>query len=175
MARPSGLPYSGPAPCSRPPQPFWPPIFTPNTSLTSKGGVPPCYPSLRGLYLGQWFDDYFLVQTLDPTTFAIGEPRYYQGNYSYLILGEHRAVLFDAGTGFRDIVPVVRSLTHLPVTVIASHLHFDHVGSLGHFDKTAALDAASLRGTSPGFPADIGPLRVSRLCRSFTDAILQSR
>jgi glyoxylase-like metal-dependent hydrolase (beta-lactamase superfamily II) len=31
------------------------------------------------------------------------------------------------------------------VTVIASHLHFDHVGALGRFDKTALVDEPSLR------------------------------
>jgi hypothetical protein len=29
--------------------------------------------------------------------------------------------------------------------VIASHLHFDHVGALGRFDKTALIDEPSLR------------------------------
>ena len=94
---------------------------------------------------GSWIDDYFVVEEIDQTTIAIGEPRYYQGNYSYLIMGDKRAVLFDAGTGTRDIVPVVRSLTNLPITVIPSHLHFDHVGALGRFDRTALLDIASLR------------------------------
>jgi hydroxyacylglutathione hydrolase len=109
------------------------------------GQAPKALPMPSVPVAGRWFDDYFVVETIDSTTFAIGEPRYYQGNYSYLILGAQRAVLFDAGTSLRDIVPVVRSLTKLPVTVIASHLHFDHVGALGRFDKTAVLDEPSLR------------------------------
>lgn len=110
-----------------------------------RGKVPTVLPKPAAPVVGHWVDDYFLVQTLDPTTVAIGEPLYYQGNYSYLILGTRRAILFDAGTGLRDIVPVVRSLTSLPVTVIPSHLHFDHVGALGRFDKTAVLDVPALR------------------------------
>lgn len=95
--------------------------------------------------LGRWFGDYFLIEQIDADTVAIGEPRYYQGNYSYLIMGTDRALLFDAGTGNRDIVAVVRSLTRLPVTVLPSHLHFDHVGALGRFERTALIDSVSLR------------------------------
>jgi hydroxyacylglutathione hydrolase len=109
------------------------------------GQRPRLLPMPTSAVTGRWVDDYFVVQQIDADTYAIGEPRYYQGNYSYLILGSERAVLFDAGTGFRDIVPVVRSLTQLPVTVIPSHLHFDHVGALGRLDRTALLDLPALR------------------------------
>ncbi len=105
-------------------------------------------PALHLPVQGRWFDDYFVVEQIDANTVAIGEPRYYQGNYSYLIMGTTRAVLFDAGTGNRDIAAVVSSLTRLPVTVMPSHLHFDHVGALGRFDRTALIDAGSLKERS---------------------------
>jgi glyoxylase-like metal-dependent hydrolase (beta-lactamase superfamily II) len=97
----------------------------------------------------RWHDDYFTVQALDERTFAIGEPRYYQQNYSYLILGNDRAVLFDAGPGHRDIHPVVQSLTDLPVTFIPSHFHYDHVGNEVTFDRIAVVDLPYLRERAP--------------------------
>ena len=57
---------------------------------------------------GEMVDDYFAVQDLGERTFAIGEPRYYQQNYSYLIVGTTRAVLFDSGTGTSDIRLICR-------------------------------------------------------------------
>lgn len=93
----------------------------------------------------KWHDDYYTVEYLDPQTIAIGEPRYYQKNVSYLIIGEERAVLFDTGPGIKEIDQVVRSLTSLPVTSIASHLHYDHVGNMGRFPSVAMLDLPHLR------------------------------
>ena len=97
----------------------------------------------------RWHDDYFTVQALDERTFAIGEPRYYQQNYSYLIVGNDRAVLFDAGPGHRDIRPVVQSLTDRPITFIPSHFHYDHVGNEVTFDRVAVVDLPYLRERAP--------------------------
>jgi glyoxylase-like metal-dependent hydrolase (beta-lactamase superfamily II) len=99
---------------------------------------------------GSMVDDYFAVEDLGEGTFAIGEPRYYQQNYSYLIIGETRAMLFDSGSGSRDISAVVRRLTQLPVTVMVSHLHFDHLGGVGPFGKLAMIDLPETRQDASG-------------------------
>jgi hydroxyacylglutathione hydrolase len=99
---------------------------------------------------GAMVDDYFAVEDLGQGTFAIGEPRYYQQNYSYLIVGATRAVLFDAGSGTRDISGVVTNLTKLPVTVIVSHLHFDHLGGITPFGQAAMIDLPETRADVSG-------------------------
>jgi hydroxyacylglutathione hydrolase len=97
------------------------------------------------LAAGAMVDDYWAVQRIDEDSFAIGEPRYYQQNYSYLILGRERALLFDSGTATRDIRPVVAALTQLPVTVMASHLHFDHLAGIAAFASVAMIDLPETR------------------------------
>lgn len=102
-------------------------------------------PASPPLAKGAMADSYFAVQPIGAGTWAIGEPRYYQQNYAYLIVGEKRAVLFDAGTGTRDIRPIVSKLTPLPVTVMVSHLHFDHLGGAPAFGAVAMIDTPDTR------------------------------
>ncbi len=92
-----------------------------------------------------WYDDYFIVEKIDDRTFAIGEPLYHQQNFSYLIEGTARAVLFDAGPGYRDIRAVAESLTNLPITFVPSHFHFDHVGNTVTFKHVAVVDLPHIR------------------------------
>lgn len=55
----------------------------------------------------------------------------------WLIAGTEQALLFDTGMGFVPLRPVVESLTALPVRVVNSHAHFDHVGGNHEFDRVA--------------------------------------
>lgn len=107
-------------------------------------------PSTPALAKGHMVDDYWAVQEIGPGTFAIGEPRYYQQNYSYLILGDKRALLFDAGSGTRDMRGVVAALTHLPLTLMVSHLHYDHLGGAAYFGQLTLADFPKLRAEVSG-------------------------
>lgn len=61
----------------------------------------------------------------------------------YLIVGDEEAILLDAGWGYGDLKAVVESITDLPVTLVLSHGHPDHVGSAAQFE-TAYLNDRDL-------------------------------
>jgi glyoxylase-like metal-dependent hydrolase (beta-lactamase superfamily II) len=97
-----------------------------------------------------WVDDYYAVADLGRGDYAIGEPKYGQCNFSYLIVGSQRAILFDTGPGLRDIRNVAERLTTLPIAALPSHLHFDHVGNLGRFDQVVLPDLPALHAQMRG-------------------------
>lgn len=122
-----------------------------NVMAVSAPNEPP--PLLDALDEGagvRWHDDYFTLQEVAPRTFAIGEPRYHQQNYSYLIIGDDRALLFDAGPGIRDIRQVAESLTRKPIVFLPSHFHYDHVGNEVTFDEIAVVDLPYIRDRADG-------------------------
>jgi len=90
-------------------------------------------------------DDWYAVQPIDERTFAIGEPGYHQQNWSYLLCGDERALLFDTGSFCRDITGVVGRHAQQPLTVLPSHMHFDHLGNITRFDDIAIADLPILR------------------------------
>ncbi len=119
-------------------------------SLLAEGSPPELLAPMGEGENVRWHDDYFIVQILDPQTFAIGEPRYQQENFNYLILGSNRAILFDAGPGLRDIRPVAKELTDLPITFVPSHFHYDHIGNEITFDHVAVADLPHIRERAQG-------------------------
>ncbi len=114
-------------------------------AFTASGAPPPLLPAGDEGPDVRWMDDYFTVETVAPGTFAIGEPRYQQQNYSYLIVGETSALLFDAGPGLRDIRSVAEGLTDKPIVFLPSHFHYDHIGNTVTFDTIAVVDLPYLR------------------------------
>lgn len=90
-------------------------------------------------------DDWYAVQELDSRTFAIGEPLYHQQNWSYLLVGDERTLLFDTGSFCRNISGVVSRLTDTSPIVLPSHMHYDHLGNIHRFRDIAVADLPMLR------------------------------
>jgi glyoxylase-like metal-dependent hydrolase (beta-lactamase superfamily II) len=113
-------------------------------------GLPrPGYAQLTRVEAGS---DWFQVYEVGEGVLAIYEPMQWQEIISYLILGSERALLFDTGMGIAPISAVVAELTELPVTVLNSHTHMDHVGGNAEFESIVAMDTDYTRTRSLGLP-----------------------
>jgi glyoxylase-like metal-dependent hydrolase (beta-lactamase superfamily II) len=94
-------------------------------------------------------------------TFAIYEPHQSEEVISYLILGKQKALLFDTGMDISDIRKLVTELTKLPVIVLNSHTHNDHVGGNWRFDTIYSMDTdfsrQNVKGSTTDAQEEIGP------------------
>lgn len=84
--------------------------------------------------------DWFEVAEMRPGLWMICEPGHVA---SWLLIGDERACLFDTGMGLVPIRPVVESITTLPVIVVNTHYHFDHVGGNDEFEIVLAHPGAA--------------------------------
>jgi glyoxylase-like metal-dependent hydrolase (beta-lactamase superfamily II) len=99
-------------------------------------------------------DPWFEVYKIRPGVFAMYEPRQSEEVISYLIVGRTRSLLFDTGMGISDIKKAAAGLTPLPVSVLNSHTHNDHVGDNWRFSDIYAMDTAFTRENAKGSGAD---------------------
>ncbi len=106
-------------------------------------------------------DPWFEVYEPAAGVFAIYEPHQAEEVISYLIVGRKRALLFDTGMGISDIKKVTTELTKLPIIVLNSHTHDDHVGGNWEFDTVYGMDTDFTRenalGSSEDAQAEITP------------------
>src|SRR6201984_531663 len=104
-----------------------------------------------------WFEVYKPAQGV----FAIYEPHQAEETISYLIVGEKRALLFDTGMGISDLKKVIAQLTELPIIVLNSHTHNDHVGDNWQFSTIYGMDTdftrQNARGSRLDAQAEIAP------------------
>ena len=119
-------------------------------------------------------DGWFEIQTLGPGIRALTEwlgdragrfgPIY---THSYLIEGDESVALIDAGLGIGDLHFATEAATDLPVKVLLTHSHYDHVGSAHRFTDVAIADgddgelASELSAEMQAF-ADLIPGRCTR-------------
>ena len=98
--------------------------------------------------------DWFEVYVAADGALAIYEPGYWEEAIAYLIVGTERALLFDTLTGMGNLHDVVAQLTALPVVVVNSHSHYDHVGDNHRFEIVFAPDSDYTRHNAVGIEHD---------------------
>ena len=99
-------------------------------------------------------DPWFEVYKVAPGVFAIYEPHQSEETISYLVTGSKSALLFDTGMGISDLKKVVGQLTQLPIIVLNSHTHDDHVGDNWQFATVYAMDTDFTRTNAQGSTQD---------------------
>ena len=99
-------------------------------------------------------DQWFEVYKIRPGVFAIYEPHQFEEVISYLIVGSQKAILFDTGMGISNIKAVVEGLTKLPISVVNSHTHNDHVGDNWRFSDVYGMPTDFTRTNAKGSTAD---------------------
>lgn len=118
-------------------------------------------------------NEWFHVYRINDDLFAITEPFQWQEVINYLIVGSERALLFDSGNGMGNIKAIVEQITDLPVTVLASHSHIDHVGGHWQFETVLAPDTAYTNDRAKGRGNDFVREEASKiaLCKALPDGV----
>ena len=83
-----------------------------------------------------WFE----VEKVADMVFSISEPGHREYVRSYLVIGKKEAVLIDTGCGIGNIYKEVTKLTNLPIQVVLTHSHWDHIGGAHQFGKVSIFD-----------------------------------
>jgi len=100
------------------------------------------YSELQKLESSQsWFE----VYKIDPQVYVFYEPGQFEEAISYLVVGEEKAVLIDTGCGIGNVKTLAEEFTQLPIMVVNTHSHYDHIAQNHLFDEVAIFDAPNAR------------------------------
>ena len=102
--------------------------------------------------------DWFTIDQVDENTYIISEYRHWEETHCYLLIGSARALLIDTGLGICNIYEQIRKLTDKPVTAVATHIHWDHIGGHQYFPYFYA-HGAELNWLNGQFPLPVQAVR----------------
>ena len=72
------------------------------------------------------------IQQLRPNVYLIDDAG---ASTCFLVTGSEKALLVDTANGYEDLQAIVRTLTDLPVIVVNTHGHGDHIFGNVYFDE----------------------------------------
>ncbi len=103
-------------------------------------------------------DSWFTVEKIDKNTWIISEYRHPEETHCYLLNGSGCSLLIDTGLGIGNIYDEVKRLTDNPVTAVATHVHWDHIGGHKYFSDFYA-HREETKWLSGEFPLSVEMIR----------------
>ena len=103
-------------------------------------------------------EKWFTLEQIDSDTLIISEYRHWEETHCYLLEGNERCLLIDTGLGICDISEEVKKLTDKPITAVATHIHWDHIGGHQYYPDFYAHEA-ELDWLNGGFPLSMETIR----------------
>lgn len=103
-------------------------------------------------------NDWFTINEIDKDTYVISEYHHWEETHCYLLNGTKRSLLIDTGLGICNISEVISELTDKPVTAIATHIHWDHIGGHKYYPDFYAHEA-ELDWLNGGFPQPLETIK----------------
>lgn len=86
-------------------------------------------------------NNWFTIDKADKNTYIISEYRHWEETHCYLLDGSQRSLLIDTGLGIGNISEAAAKLTDKPVTAVATHIHWDHIGGHKYYPDFYAYEA----------------------------------
>lgn len=108
-------------------------------------------------------ENWFTVEKIDDSTYGISEYQHWEETHCYLLCGTEKAILIDTGLGVGNIRKVVDSLTALPILVVTTHVHWDHIGGHKYFEHIA-VHKAEQEWLSQRFPIPLQVVKHNLTC-----------
>lgn len=95
--------------------------------------------------------DWFTVEKIDTDTYVISEYKHWEETHCYVLIGSDRCLVVDTGLGVGNLHEQIRALTDKPLTALATHVHWDHIGGHRYFPDfyVHKAEAAWLQGAFP--------------------------
>lgn len=118
-------------------------------------------------------EKWFTITKINNDTFAISELHHWEKVHSFLLVGKKIAFLIDTGLGIYSIKEKVREITDLPIKVITTHVHTDHIGNHHEFDNIS-VHHAEVEWMMNGIPGLSKDTIIKNLTKGITDKLPSS-